>query len=160
MRQLRRRDRLVCNPLEVGRDLMGRSDTITPFPHPERGGAMRRCGDNPYLSAGAIGVGEGGRVGRAKSHVSSPLQSSGADAARCSCIQAQDSTRKLRIQVLCRRLTGTTRARSRHPGTESTKWRLQAIEGLALLCIRKSMMRGPGSYNTRMRGVYQARRDC
>ncbi|KAJ8588821.1 hypothetical protein M405DRAFT_819062 [Rhizopogon salebrosus TDB-379] len=85
MRQLRRRDRLVLQPSRGGTflhaDLMGRSDTITPFPHPERGGVMRQYSDNPYLSAGAIGVGEGGRVGRAKSHVSSPLQSSGADAA-------------------------------------------------------------------------------
>jgi hypothetical protein len=55
---------------------MGRSDTITPFPHPERRRVMRQYSDNPYLSAGAIGA---GRFGRAKSHVSSPLQSSGAE---------------------------------------------------------------------------------
>jgi hypothetical protein len=85
MLQLRRRDRLVLQPSRCGTflhaDLMGRSDTITPFPHPERGGVIHQCSDNPYLSAGAIGVGEGGRVGRTKSHVSSPLQSFGADAA-------------------------------------------------------------------------------
>jgi hypothetical protein len=50
-----------------------------PFPRPERGGVMRQYSDSSYLSAGAIGVGEGGRVGRAKSHVSSLLQSSGAE---------------------------------------------------------------------------------
>jgi hypothetical protein len=84
MRRRRRRDQLVLHPSGGGTflhaELMGRSDIITPFPRPERGGVMRQYSDNPYLSAGAIGVGEAGRVGRAKSHVSSPLQSSGAGA--------------------------------------------------------------------------------
>jgi hypothetical protein len=88
MRRRRRRDRFVLHPSGGGTflhaDLRGRSDTITLFPHPERRGVMRQYSDNPYLPAGAIGVGESGRVGRTKSHVSSPLQSSGADIASSS----------------------------------------------------------------------------
>jgi hypothetical protein len=84
MRRRRKRDQLVLHPSWGGTflhaDLMGRSDIITPFPHPERRGVMRQYSGNLYLSAGAIGVGEGGILGRAKSHVCSTLQSSGAGA--------------------------------------------------------------------------------
>ncbi|KAJ8588814.1 hypothetical protein M405DRAFT_842265 [Rhizopogon salebrosus TDB-379] len=68
MRRRRGRDRLVLHPSGGGTflhaELMGRSDIITPFPRPERGGVMRQYSDNPYLSAGAIGAGEGDRVAR------------------------------------------------------------------------------------------------
>jgi hypothetical protein len=88
MRQRRRRDRLVLHPSGGGTflhaDLREGSDSITPFPHPERRVVMRQYRDNPYLPAGAIGVDESGRVGRTKSHVSSPLESSGADVASSS----------------------------------------------------------------------------
>jgi hypothetical protein len=83
MHRRRRRDRLVLHPSGCGTflhaDLMGRSDIIKPFPHPEHGGVMRQHSDNPYLfaGAGAIGADEGCKVGCAKSRLSSPLQSSG-----------------------------------------------------------------------------------
>jgi hypothetical protein len=86
MRRRRRREQLVLHPSRGGTilhaDLMGRSDIITPFPHPEHGGVMRQYSDDQYLSAGAgaIDADEGCRVGRAKSHLSSPLQSSSAAA--------------------------------------------------------------------------------